>query len=512
MQKTAAVPANPTTLVVLMIALAFAAHAVLAAALGFSIDETYDVVMARTPALSYHDHPPAIMWLIAAAVKLAGSEDHLVVRLPTLVLAAAQTWLLYRLTALAFDRQAGLFAVLTFCLSPLFGIYFGTIAVTDGPLMFALTAAAFFAARVLLGKSPAPWRDWLLAGLCFGLAMLSKFSAILVLPGLALFLLTVPRHRRLLVTPAPYAAALVALAVFAPVLVWNFQNGLGAFAFQGSRAALGATAHVERVLAHTGFLIAAIGPAAWVAEIVALIGALRAGPRDEARWLFAMLAIVPIGFFLVLDLFGTSGDQGPHWLAPGYLFTFPLLGAAVVGLQARFPRIVWWATASWTFAVVVAMLLLVTDTATGWAQRFTSTGNYDPIVADDTDWWSLRATLEQRGLLDSRHFLVVGRYYFCFKAQLVLKDRLPVVCLSENPIALSLWHDDAALLGRDAVIITTWWRGPVSLTDLEAKFRNTETMAPAWIASYGRPVMRIDLTLGHDLKRPIFEPPAASGK
>jgi 4-amino-4-deoxy-L-arabinose transferase-like glycosyltransferase len=498
---------DPDRLVILVIALALALHLLLGVIVGFSIDETYDVVMARQPALSYHDHPPAMMWLIAAAVKLAGSESHLIVRLPTLILSAAQTWLLYRLTAFTFDKWAGVFAALALCLSPLFGFYLGTIAVTDGPLLFSLTAAALFVARALFGKDGAHRLDWPFAGLFFGLALLSKFSAVLLLPGLALFLLTVPRQRRLFLTPGPYLAAAVALLVFTPVIVWNFEHSFGAFVFQGSRAALGGSAHVDRALAHTAILIAVMGPAVWFVQIVALVAALRAGPRDERRWFFATLSIVPIAFFLTLDLFGSAGDQGPHWLAPAYLFTFPLLGAAVARWRAEFPRTVWWTTASCIGGAAAIVLVLVSHTLTGWLQYVVPaiTADYDPLVADEADWWNLRTTLQHDGLLDSRHFLIVGRYFFCFKAQLVLNNSVPVVCLDDNPIALSLWRDDAALRGRDAVIVTNWWHAPQPLAAIETKFERVADLPPLWITDHGRPVLRLDLKLGHNLQDPTFQ-------
>ncbi|MGA8612561.1 MAG: glycosyltransferase family 39 protein [Xanthobacteraceae bacterium] len=486
-------------------------HALLGTVVGFSIDESYDVVMSRQLALSYHDHPPAIMWLIAAAAKLFGSESHLIVRLPTLILSAAQAWLLYRLTSLLFDKWSGVFAVIALCVSPLFGLFLGTVAITDGPLIFSLTAASYFIARALFAKDRAHWANWPLAGLFFGFALLSKFSAILLLPGLVIFLLTEPRHRRLFLTPGPYVAAVLALAVFAPVILWNFENGFGAFVFQGSRAALGEQVYLARALAHTGLLVAVMGPAIWVIQIFALAGALRAGPGDERRWFFAMLAIVPIGFFLTLDVFGTRGDVAPHWLAPAYLFTFPLAGAAAVRWRARFPRLVWWTTASCVVATSAIALVLVSHTLTGWLQAFVPaiTAQYDPLVADDADWWSLRAALEQKNLLDSKHFLLVGKYYFCFKAQLVLKDSIPVVCLDDkNPIALSLWRDEAALRGRDAVIVASWWYAPQPLAAIEKKFERVEELPPLSITDHGRPVMRIELKLGHNLQGPIFEPAA----
>lgn len=492
--------------VVLIIAAAAAAHAGFVSVMGFSIDETYDVVMARSLALSYQDHPPAIMWLIAAAVHLFGSENHFVVRLPTLMLAAAQSWLVYRLTALAFDKWAGLFAVIALVLSPLFGFYLGAIAVTDGPLLFCLSVAALFLARGLLGTRPMNWRDWLAAGLFFGLACLSKFTAVLVLPGLVLFLLTVPRHRGFLLTPGPYLAALAALVAFMPVIVWNAQNGFAAFVFQGSRAALDSHIHVDRLVSHTGFLLAAMGPAVWLIQIGTLAAALRHGPRDERPWFFATLALTPIAFFAVIDLFGFEGVQGPHWLAPGYLFTFPLVGAAVARWRPRFPRLVWGTIATCVVGAAAVAAVFVSHVRTGWLGHFVPaiSRDYDPLVADDADWRDLRSRLARDGLLDSRHFLLLGRYEFCFKAELAIRDSLPIACLSANPVSHSLWRDDDALLGRDAIIITNWWNARASIAQVNAKFESVEKLPPVWITAYGRPVLRVELAIGHNLQRSIF--------
>jgi Dolichyl-phosphate-mannose-protein mannosyltransferase len=494
--------------VVLIIAAAAAAHAGFVSVMGFSIDETYDVVMARHLALSYQDHPPAIMWLIAAAVHLFGSENHFVVRLPTLILAAAQSWLVYRLTALAFDKWAGLFAVIALVLSPLFGFYLGAIAVTDGPLLFCLTAAAVFLARGLLGARAMHWRDWFLAGIFFGLACLSKFTAVLVLPGLVLFLLTVPRHRGLLLTAGPYVAALAALVVFTPVIVWNAQNGFAAFVFQGSRAALDSHVHIDRLISHTGFLLAAMGPAVWLLQIGTLAGALWRGARDERAWFFATLALTPIAFFAVIDLFGFEGVQGPHWLAPGYLFTFPLVGAAVARWRPRFPRLVWGTIAACVFGAAAVAAVFVSHVRTGWLGHLVPaiTSDYDPLVADDADWGDLRSRLARDGLLDSRHFLLLGRYEYCFKAGLVIRDSLPIACLSANPVSHALWRDDAALLGRDAIIITNWWNARQSIAEVNAKFDSVERLPPVWITAYGRAVLRVELAIGHNLRRPLFAP------
>jgi hypothetical protein len=490
----------------LILVAAAVTHAGMVSVLGFSVDETYDVVMARTLALSYQDHPPAIMWLIAAAVHLSGGESHFVVRLPTLILAAAQWWLLYRLTALAFDKWSGLLALIALVLSPLFGFYIGAIAVTDGPLMFGLTAAAYVLARGLFGNRAMHPGDWLLAGIFFGIACLSKFTAILVLPGLVLFLLTVPRLRPLLLTAGPYVAALAALIVFSPVIIWNTQNGFAAFLFQGSRAALAGGIHIGRFIDHTGFLCVATGALIWLIQIGTLAGAISRGTSDEPSWFFATLATAPIAFFAAIDLFGSESGVGAHWPAAGYLFTFPLVGAAVAQWRLRFPRLVWGTIAAWVATIGIVGPVFISHAMTGWLGKFVPAINrdYDPLVADGADWVDLYAVLDRDGLLDSRHFLLIGRWEDCFKAAFELKNTLPIACVDPNPVSHSLWHDDAALLGRDAVVIASWnYRSNVPAV-VGTRFANVESMPPFWITDRGRPVLRIDLAIGHNLQHPIF--------
>ena len=77
---------------------------------------------------------------------------------------------------------------------------------------------------------------WIVAGVFAGLAMLSKYHGVFVLAGTFLFLLTSPPHRKWLLRPGPYVGAAIAIAMFAPVIIWNREHGWTSFVFQGTRA------------------------------------------------------------------------------------------------------------------------------------------------------------------------------------------------------------------------------------------------------------------------------------
>lgn len=499
---------SPTAVALLIIAVAFALRAVVGTLMGFTFDETYHVIMARSPALGYSDHPPMTMWLIAASTRLFGSESHLVVRLPTLLLFAGASWYIYRLTALFFGTAAGLYALILLNLSPQFGAFIGMVAITDGPIIFGLAAAGYYLARAMFASPPGQtaWADWLLAGFFFGFSVLSKYTVILTGVGVLAFFLTQPEQRKWMARPAPYAALAVAILTMIPVVYWNATNDWASFTFQGSRAAFDGALHYERLARLFIGLFFMLMPPIFVGLIIALVDGFRRGPSDAKRWYLAWLAVVPIVFFAMVWFLGRNEARGYHWVAPGFLFAFPLLGAALAELTGR--------AALWrrkvpivaSLAVIlVAFAVFVTHIPTGWVAYFLPDyKRYDSLVADQTDWTSLRADLEARGMLDpDKYFVVVARWEFCHKANYAFGDRMKIICLDDNPVGFAKAHEQADLVGKDAVIVNNWWRSQVRRDDFLAGFTAVEPPQPVVITRYGIPVMSLDLVVAEKLKAPF---------
>jgi hypothetical protein len=68
------------------------------------------------------------------------------------------------------------------------------------------------------------------------LALLSKYTALLFGPAILIWLVSVPKLRRWLVSLWPYLGGLVALAIFAPVILWNADHHWVSFIKQIGRA------------------------------------------------------------------------------------------------------------------------------------------------------------------------------------------------------------------------------------------------------------------------------------
>ncbi|HEU4642087.1 MAG TPA: glycosyltransferase family 39 protein, partial [Gemmatimonadaceae bacterium] len=214
--RAAALGRDPPALVALVLAAGTVLRLVLAATLGMGVDESYATVVARAPSLSYFDHPPLSFWIPALLARVAGTERAVVLRLPFILLFAGTTWLTYRIGARLFGRAAGAWAAALLNLAPVFAVSTGGWVLPDGPLDCFMLAAVWCVSRALLTPSRAPTAWWMGAGLAAGLAALSKYHAVFLPAGVALFLATSREHRRVLRTPGPWVAAAIAAACALP--------------------------------------------------------------------------------------------------------------------------------------------------------------------------------------------------------------------------------------------------------------------------------------------------------
>src|SRR6202046_5094154 len=95
----------------------------------------------------------------------------------------------------------------------------GTMIVTpDAPLLVASSFVLFFLAKVLETGRGA-W--WLAVGAAVGAALLSKYTALFFGLAILIWLVTVPKLRRWLISSWPFLGGVGALAVFAPVIFWD---------------------------------------------------------------------------------------------------------------------------------------------------------------------------------------------------------------------------------------------------------------------------------------------------
>jgi 4-amino-4-deoxy-L-arabinose transferase-like glycosyltransferase len=481
--------------VALLILATFAARVLFASALGLGVDESYMVAAGRKLQLSYFDHPPIAWWMAWGAAHLTGDESPLVVRLPFIALFAVTTWLMYRVTSELFGPAAGLSAAVVLNLAPVLGISAATWVLPDGPLFAALLGAAICAIAALRSAGRAAWGWWLGAGMCAGLALCAKYSALLTILGFVAFLLSEPSGRRWLARPHPYAAGLLAFALFLPVLIWNAEHGWISFLFQAGRTSgeLLPFRPIATIAGEAAFLL----PWLWAPLVVCGLIAARRGPRDRRRWLLVCLAAPPLILFTVASL---RGNVLFHWAAPGYLMLLPLLGDAVARHWRTSRPVRLWLAATAVF-VVLGAAFVASEARFNWLPALI--GDFalgkDPSL-DVVDWTSLSQELADRGFLD-RPGLVVGamRWTDAGKIDYALGGRIPVVVLGPDAhqYGLIAGRDDYA--GADVLIVTRSSSENI-LSQFWSLFRSIEPIAPASVFHAGRPALQLNLFIGHGLR------------
>ncbi len=280
---------------------------------GLGTDEAHYVLYARFLDLSYFDHPPLVGWTHALFYYTLGTNEFLA-RFPAVILFAVTSFLCYRFTFMVAGEKPALYATAalngSFLLAGL-----GLMLLPESlllPIVFALISAVR-----RLERSP-DLRNFVLVGALLGLAGLTKYTAVLFIPALALYGLLRKRYD-ILFNPRLLVSAAVALVVISPVLYWNVTHDFISFRFQSGHVAGEHTPHMAVLLKSLAAQFGAYSPPLFCLAFYGLYKALRS--RSETLLLTALFGCSVLVFFLYSSLFKFSL---PHWSAVFYALFIPL--------------------------------------------------------------------------------------------------------------------------------------------------------------------------------------------
>lgn len=411
---------------------------IVASAAPLAPDETYYWVWSQALAPGYLDHPPMVALWIKAGTVLFG-QTVLGLRVMGPLAAAVASWMLFDAGRVLFPgTRAALVAPLLLNATLLLGV--GTVIMTpDSPLLFFWTATLWAMARVAAGGA-GMW--WLIGGVCGGLALDSKYTALLLWVGIGLWVLLVPAVRPWLRRWQPWAASAIGFGLFAPVLLWNAAHDWVGFVKQGGRVEDWRPARAVGFLAElVGGQVGLATPLIWALCMAGLAVACRRAwrPRDPGWSLLAALSLPPVLVF-VQHAFGDR-VQG-NWPA----IIYPALALAASGLVLR-PR--WWAGAS---AMGFALTALTYGQATG--RLIPLPPRLDPIAIRLAGWDGLARQVGQLQQNADSAFVAADGYALASELTWWLPAAVPVIGTDERWTLTTLPPSNQAgktgLLVRDA--------------------------------------------------------------
>ena len=179
--------------------------------------------------LSFHDHPPFVFWIQHYSIKLFG-ENPFAIRVPSALAGMAAVVFLYLIGRRLWSREVGLAAAALFALS-VNHVWISRIGLQESILIALMLGAVYF---FLLGLERRKFLP--VAGIFLGLAFLSKYISLILIPIFVAVLLI--KGRRFIWDRKFYFLLFIFcfLVIASPVIIYNIQlyRTLGHFDFQFS--------------------------------------------------------------------------------------------------------------------------------------------------------------------------------------------------------------------------------------------------------------------------------------
>ena len=474
----------------LLIILVALYHLLIIGAVGPGDNEAYYWTWSKHLDLSFFDHPPMVAYMIALSTAVGG-DTVFFLRIGTVLLFCITSFLIYLLAfEVSQSRKTAFFSLGLANIIPLFFLG-GILTVPDAPLSVFWLLYLYLLLRVAKGI---PWWHLYLMGFVLGLAVLSKYFGVLLVPSTLLFLLSDKKLRPYFKSPHLYASLVLAGLVASPIIFWNIREGWASFTYHLSTRHSGGVFWDNLWTLVIG-QIGVVTPILLIFFIATLFIFVKRGIRSggDIRDKFIVLTSAPtlIFFYIVMCL---TNDAEPHWPGLGYI---PLLIGAVWlypeylvnkrNLNVRFSQrrasvsafLRVWVKGTGAFKLFVGAALVFplvfilfmniqlfypvyrppilsmgnSSDLTGW-----EVGQYD-ATNDLFGWEDVAEKVKKIGLemTEEGKELFIFSFHYNVASQLsfALKDINNVFCLSDSIDQFDFWQDTKSLIGKNAIYVCT---------------------------------------------------------
>ena len=201
----------------------------LAYILELSSEESYYWTFALYPELSNFDQPPMIGWFIQLFTSNLLFDSEFFVRFASVVCGSANIWIVFIIGRKLKGEQTGFYSAVLFTISFYLSIISGVFILPETPqTLFYLLGLYFLLEGIITRESECSESKiicrmaMIMAGIFIGLAILSKFSSILLWAGV--FVYGIFYQRSIFKKPEVYISFIISILFLIPVYIWNFRN------------------------------------------------------------------------------------------------------------------------------------------------------------------------------------------------------------------------------------------------------------------------------------------------
>lgn len=179
--------------------------------------------------LSYFDGPPMIAYLIWITTHIFGN-NFFSLNLVSICCIYGSSYLIYKIVGLFSSSITAISAALLWMMFPFTTTRFIAVSMTlDGlEVFFSLLIIYVTFIWIKYQKTNTIY----LLGLVVGLGLLAKYNVVIMVIGLMMFFLLDKNLRKIYYSPHLYLSIVLALLIFSPVIIWNYQNHWSSFSYQ----------------------------------------------------------------------------------------------------------------------------------------------------------------------------------------------------------------------------------------------------------------------------------------
>jgi dolichol-phosphate mannosyltransferase len=352
-------------------------------------------------------------------------------------------------------------------------------------LLFFWLATLYFISQVLHTNQGG---YWLLAGVAFGGALLSKYYALLLAPSVVLFLLLSPTHRRWLRRPQFWLALPIALVVFSPVIIWNAQHDWASFLFQSTRTTVPQKHTIQDVLMFWAVQVAMLGPVFFPVFVCAAARGVKRGWRQrEDRWNFVASFSLPL--FLLFAAASFRTEIHVNWTAPAFLsLAFGAGAIAVDGLYSpEVARAKRWRIGSWAAVALSVAAIILGHTSLAWSFpkfiAYTRAGGWRALAKE------VESAREDLARETGQRPFVLGMDKYNIAAELGFylhqtDECVNMYALGAHGLGFRYWTDLRTFEGRPAIVVLSTPRENL-LAELRQHFDRVDEPAPLRLRAHG---------------------------
>jgi 4-amino-4-deoxy-L-arabinose transferase-like glycosyltransferase len=409
---------------------------------GLGVDEAHYVLYAKNLDWSYVDHPPLVGWIHALLYYTMGTNEFLA-RLPAIILFALATLLSYRFI-LSFSGSKNIALTGVLALNGSFMLNALSIMLLPDCILLLLIFPLIELTRSI--ESHGRPRDFFLLGIILGIAGLAKYTAILLVPPIFIYLIIKKRYD-LIFSRYIIFAGFFAILMITPVIYWNIQYDFISLRYQTGRVLGPSSINLERPFISLAAQFGAYSPFLFLIAFYGFIKALR-HPDDRIR-----LAVLFGGIIYAFFLYSSFYETGlPHWTSLFYLLFIPIgvsyLMHPATPLKRKFLKV------SLLFSLLLTLFLYVELSAKffrfpDYKSPFRDIYGYDIIAKEAGDVFKINSHV-RKGLAVSNWTMGSRVMYYA------LPYHMPVFVIDDRKDQFDLWQT-ASAEGYDLLFLNTYF-------------------------------------------------------